>query len=120
RTVSAPAGRRGRPVAAGVLATAGALAILAGGRRAFAGIPVVFAGAVGVIAGVVVVSPLVVPRLVGFAGAVPARLGVPARLAVANARRNPRRVAATTGALLVGLALMSMVSALLSTAKAQT
>jgi putative ABC transport system permease protein len=71
--------------------------------------------------GMVVVSPLVVGRFTSALGWLPARLfGVPARLAAANGRRNPRRVAATTTALMIGVALMSMLSVLLATARSQS
>jgi putative ABC transport system permease protein len=50
-----------------------------------------------------------VPALVRLLGALPARGGgVPARIAVANAVRNPKRTAATTSALLIGVTLISL------------
>jgi putative ABC transport system permease protein len=59
--------------------------------------------------GVLVVGAVLVPALVRLAGALPARGGgVPGRLAVANAVRNPRRTAATTSALLIGVTLISL------------
>jgi putative ABC transport system permease protein len=45
-------------------------------------------------------------------------LGVPARLAVANARRNPGRTAATTAALMIGVGLMSSAAVALETVRA--
>ncbi len=127
------AGRRRvlvRLLVAVLLAGLGAVAMLAGVRGGFESIGEVFAGGVVLFAAVVLLLPLVVAPLVGAVGALPvrllaalpggARLAAPARLAVANARRNPRRVAATTSALAVGLALMSMVSVVLATAKVQS
>ncbi|MEU8221866.1 ABC transporter permease [Kribbella sp. NPDC048915] len=58
--------------------------------------------------GVLAVGSLVVPALIRLIGALPARGGVPARIAVANAVRNPRRTAATTSALLIGVTLISL------------
>lgn len=73
------------------------------------------AGAIGFV-GVLVLSPFFVPSLIRAVGAVRRLLphavggGVPANLAVANAVRNPRRTAATTSALLVGVTLISMLT----------
>jgi putative ABC transport system permease protein len=113
---------------AAVAVVAGAAVVVTGARHGFDGIPVVFGGALVLFTGVVVASPWFVPALTGAIGGLPARLpgvparallAVPARLATANARRNPVRVAATTSALVVGVALMSMVGVLLATAKDQ-
>ena len=66
--------------------------------------------------GVLALTPLVVPALIRIVGGLrrllPARLdgGIPATLAVANAVRNPRRTAATTSALLVGVTLIAMLT----------
>jgi putative ABC transport system permease protein len=68
---------------------------------------------------VLLLSPLFVGPLTGLVGWLPGRLfGVPARLAVAGARRNPGRVAATTAALMVGVGLMASASVALATIKA--
>jgi putative ABC transport system permease protein len=105
---------------AAALVGAGAATMIIAAPRGFPGIPVVFVGGFIVFAGLAVASPVLVPALIRLVGAVPARLfGTPARLAVANARRNPGRVAATTLALVVGLALMSTVSVLFATVKVQ-
>ncbi|GMA87619.1 hypothetical protein GCM10025868_28690 [Angustibacter aerolatus] len=54
-------------------------------------------------------ASLFVPPVVGLAGRLARRLGgVPATLAAGNSVRNPRRTAATTTALLVGVTLVSM------------
>ncbi|GAA0721320.1 ABC transporter permease [Dactylosporangium roseum] len=118
---AAPGGRPLRTVIAAVLAAGGALVMIAGTRvPGFNGVPIVFAGAIAVFTGIVIASPLIVARLTAWAGWLPAKLlGAPARLAVTNALRNPKRVAATTSALMVGLALMSVFSVLLATARAQ-
>jgi putative ABC transport system permease protein len=68
----------------------------------------VVVGGIGNFLALLLISPLVIGRLVAVLGWLPGRLaGVPARLATANARRNPGRTAATTAALLVGVALMA-------------
>ncbi|NUU16218.1 ABC transporter permease [Cellulomonas humilata] len=51
-----------------------------------------------------------VPKVVAFAGRLLARTGTSARLAAANTVRNPRRTAATSAALLIGVTLVAMMS----------
>ncbi|MFF0343473.1 ABC transporter permease [Kribbella sp. NPDC004875] len=59
--------------------------------------------------GILAIGSLLVPALIRLIGALPARGGgVPARIAVANAVRNPKRTAATTSALLIGVTLISL------------
>ncbi|SDS23758.1 FtsX-like permease family protein [Actinopolymorpha singaporensis] len=61
--------------------------------------------------GILLGAPLLVPALVRLLGGLTGRLGgPPARLAVGNAVRNPRRTAATAAALLVGVTLIAMMS----------
>ncbi|GAA3301504.1 FtsX-like permease family protein [Dactylosporangium vinaceum] len=117
-----PGHRRLRLGGAWTLAGAGAL-LIAGGTQApgFLGVPVVFLGAISLFAAAVAAGPFVIGRVTAWAGWLPSRLfGAPARLAVQGARRNPKRVAATTGALAVGLALMSLFAVLLATTRAQS
>ncbi|MET7421603.1 FtsX-like permease family protein [Dactylosporangium sp. NPDC005555] len=110
-----------RIVVAAVPAVTGGLLMLYGTTvPGFTGVPIVFLGAIGVFTGIVIAAPLIVSRLTAWAGWAPAKLfGAAGRLAVTNALRNPKRVAATTSALMVGLALMSVFSVLLATARAQ-
>jgi putative ABC transport system permease protein len=119
---SAVPGRRRLRLGAAWLLAAGGVALVAAGTVApgFLGVPVVFLGAIGLFGAAVAAGPFVIGRVTAWAGWLPARLfGAPARLAVAGARRNPKRVAATTGALAVGLALMSLFAVLLATTRAQ-
>jgi putative ABC transport system permease protein len=68
---------------------------------------------------VLLLSPLIVGPLTAAVGWLPGRiLGSPARLATANARRNPGRAAATTTALMIGVGLMSASAVLVSTTRA--
>ena len=116
------AGRAGRVAGAGVVAFLGVLAIAAGTRRGegFAGTPLVLGGAMMIFVAIVAVLPLVVGRLAGTVGWLPSQLlGVTARLATSNARRNPRRASAITTALMIGVALMSMFTVILATLKVQ-
>jgi putative ABC transport system permease protein len=109
-----------RLAAAVLIGLAGVAVMSFGTGRGFDGTTSVLGGGMVVFVALVVALPLVVVPLTRFVGWLPSRLfGVPARLAVHNARRNPRRVAATTTALMVGLALVSLFSVVLATARDQ-
>ncbi|ROS31247.1 ABC transporter permease [Cellulomonas sp. PhB150] len=69
----------------------------------------VLAGAVSFV-GVLVGAVYWVPKVVGRVGGLLARSGSSARLAAANAVRNPRRTAATSTALLIGVTLVALMS----------
>ncbi|SDK14735.1 putative ABC transport system permease protein [Nonomuraea maritima] len=72
---------------------------------------VVMAGGVLTFLALLVLGPVLVRPLGAFAGWVPRRLsGVPGRLAVDNAARNPKRAATTSVALTVGVTLMTLIS----------
>jgi putative ABC transport system permease protein len=60
--------------------------------------------------GVVLGSVFWLPRVVGAVGHLVGRTGTGARLAAANTVRNPRRTAATSTALLIGVTLVTMMS----------
>ncbi|MFD2794864.1 ABC transporter permease [Promicromonospora vindobonensis] len=60
--------------------------------------------------GIVLSAVLWLPRVAAFLGALVARTGPASRLAVANTLRNPRRTAATSTALLIGVTLVTMMS----------
>jgi putative ABC transport system permease protein len=106
----------------------------AGGLLTYAGLGNVSgqAGFVEIAAGgclcfvaVLALGPLIVPPAMTFLGwlcSFPAgRLtGAVARLATANARRYPRRVAATTAALTIGLTLMTLFTVVISSAQASS
>lgn len=75
----------------------------------------IVAGGVVTFLAVLIASPLFVAPLSTVIGAVPARLfGTTARLAVANARRNPGRTAITAATLMIGVGLMSVFSVVFS------
>ncbi|MDT0200519.1 FtsX-like permease family protein [Nocardioides sp. AE5] len=108
-------------VALGVLLLAAGIAALA---LAVAGqlVPVMVLGGVTTSLGVVVLGPVIVPALLRLVGAAAARV-VPeqarpaARLAAHNAVRNPRRTAATTASLMVGVTLTTAVLTGLASAR---
>jgi putative ABC transport system permease protein len=128
RPADAPAltGRAGRlrGAASLVLVLGGAVALVGalllsragGGNVEIALLGGVAGGAVsfvGILLGAVFWLPGVVSRI----GAVLARSGVSARLAAANTGRNPRRTAATSTALLIGVTLVAMMSVGAATAR---
>lgn len=78
----------------------------------------VLAGIVSFV-GVILTAPVVVPALARLLGSGAARVaGVPGELATDNTVRNPRRSAATSTALLIGITLMSAMLVGASTSKA--
>jgi putative ABC transport system permease protein len=92
----------------GFLLLAGGGLLLAGGARMHQ-VLIGVAGGVVSFLGVLAIGSLLVPALIRLLGALPARSGgVPSRIAVANAVRNPKRTAATTSALLIGVTLISL------------
>lgn len=75
-------------------------------------------GAAVTFLGIALLSPLVARPVAAVLGAPLRRLGVQGRLGQENAMRNPRRTASTAAALMIGLALVSMVTILSSSLKA--
>ncbi|MFC6883178.1 MULTISPECIES: ABC transporter permease [Actinomadura] len=115
------AGTGWRRVAAGTVLAAGGVALLLLGLFGDAGnaLATVAAGAVVVFLGVAVLSPLVARPLSRVLGWPFARwAGEPGRLARRNAMRIPRRTASTAAALMIGLALVSMVTIMAASLKA--
>ncbi len=124
---SLPASRlAGHSVKAGVAAvgaSVGAIAVgsFAGGLSLTTAALLLGLGLLGLFAGIAVLAPrLVKPlaRLVGW----PARIvgGLAGELAGANASRNPGRTASTAAALMIGLALVTVVAVLASGLRAST
>lgn len=112
---------RARVVVTGVLGLiAAALTVAAltqGSGPKFAMTLAVGAGLFG-LGAIVTAGPVLVGPLIRGLGAVPrALLGTPAALAVGNAGRNPRRTAATMSALLVGVAVVSMLTVMATSVK---
>lgn len=76
-------------------------------------------GAALVFVGVAMLAPVISRPVVRVLGAAyPRMFGAPGRLATKNALRNPRRTAATASALMIGLALVSAINVMSSSAKA--
>ena len=76
------------------------------------------AGGGATFTGVLLLGPIIVPALIRVTGRATGRLLGPAgRLAAGNAVRNPRRTAATTASLLVGVTLTTAVLTGLASAR---
>ena len=74
-------------------------------------VAVTFLGGFVIFVGIVVLGPLVARRLAAFVGRpLPLMFGVTGVLARGNAMRNPKRTTVTAAALIVGLALVALVS----------
>lgn len=76
------------------------------------------AGTMALLAAVLVLGPLLVGPVNRVLGVLPRALfGVPAKLASANAGRNPKRTAATTAALMIGVTIVALVTVVANSAK---
>ncbi len=81
------------------------------------GLPLIGLGAVTTVLGVFTLGPVLVGPAVGLLG-MPTRLfGVTGRYARNNARRNPKRTAATSAALMIGVALVGFITILAASTK---
>jgi putative ABC transport system permease protein len=84
-----------------------------------AGTFVIVAGGVVMFLAVLVLAPLFIGPLIALVGALPGRLfGTPARLATANARRNPGRTAVTSATLMIGVGVMALCCVLIGSVRA--
>lgn len=92
--------------------------LLLGRSSVAAGFGLAVLGSAGSFIGVLLSAVFWMPRVIGWFGGVPARTGVSARLAAANSVRNPRRTAATSTALLIGVTLVATMSTGAATARA--
>ncbi len=110
-----------RLIVGSLLAVAGAASLTAGlidlGGDALVEIG---AGMLGILVGVALLSPIAGRPVIRVFGLLFGPFGTVGRLATENSLRNPRRTAATASALMVGLALMTMMSILGSSASAST
>lgn len=103
---------RRRAIIGGAVLAVGVI-ILAVGLFASAGIGAVGLGAAVTFIGVAMLTPFAVPPMVAVLGRpLPAIAGITGRLGQDNAARNPRRTAATSSALMVGIALVAAIATL--------
>lgn len=106
-----------RIITACLLAAAGTALAAAGIPQGRNGLFTVAGGGSVFFLGVLTAGPLLVGPMVTALGWLPARLGgVPARLTIAGARRNPGRTSTTMIALTIGVGLMTLFSVVLATA----
>jgi putative ABC transport system permease protein len=94
----------------GLLLLAGGVAALGAGLFGDGGLELVGLGAALSFLAVATLSPLFARPVVGLLGLPFLRLGAPGVLGRGNAMRSPRRTSATAAALMIGLALVAMVS----------
>ena len=109
----------GRVVGGLLLAGAGVAAFVAGLAASGSGaLPLIGLGAVAVILGVFTLGPVLVRPITTLLGWPVAMLGVTGRYARQNVRRNPKRTAATSSALMIGVALVGFITILAASTKA--
>ncbi|MBI5157393.1 MAG: ABC transporter permease [Acidimicrobiia bacterium] len=120
REVEAPVRSLARRLAIGVGVTGAGLLLLAVGLIAKFdnALAVVGAGAVITFVGVSLLAPLVARAFARWAGAPMSRLGITGTLARGNAMRQPRRTASTASALMIGVALVTVIAVFSASAKA--
>ena len=119
--VSTPArSLRLRLVTGLVLLVAGLVGVFAGIAAKDNQASLVGLGSLLVLLGVIVLSPAISRRVIGLVGLPIRRSGATGRIAIDNARRNPRRTASTASALMIGLALVSAIGVLGTSTTAST
>lgn len=122
RDVATPPRSLGRRIAAGAGVTAFGMALVLLGLfgSAFLDNEIAFVGfgALITFVGVSMVAPLIARAFARFVGAPIARRGVAGRLAQENAMRRPRRTASTASALMIGVALVTLIAVFSASAKA--
>ncbi|QGG94390.1 ABC transporter permease [Actinomarinicola tropica] len=109
----------GRTVAGTLLTALGVVAfaagMVAGGTD---GLPVLGLGAGTILVGVITLGPVLVRPAMAVLGAPAARLsGITGRYAKENARRAPKRTAATASALMIGVALVGFITIVAASTK---
>ncbi len=118
-TVGGPKSLRNRAIAASILTGLGVLILFLGLFTSSGNVLVLVGlGAVVVFFGIAGLSPLIARRSARIIGApLPRLYGVTGTLARENSRRRPRRTAATASALMIGVAVVSVVAILASSLK---
>lgn len=118
-SVDTSAASRFRAVAGVVMTAVGALGIAVGLSGGDGAVQAVGLGAMLVFGGVAVLGPVIARPVSRVLGAPLPRLrGMAGTLARANAMRNPKRTSTTAAALMVGVALVSLITVLAASTKA--
>lgn len=116
--------RRGlvlRSVFGTLLLLAGLLGVVFGvAERGEEGTALVAVGGILLVLAALMLSPVLSRPVIKLLGWPFARLGAAGRIGTENARRNPRRTAATAAALMVGLALVSLATVVAGSMSAST
>ncbi len=108
----------GRVVAGSILTSLGVVAFAAGMARGSDGLPVLGLGAGTILVGVITLGPVLVRPAMAVLGAPATRLsGITGRYAKENARRAPKRTAATASALMIGVALVGFITIVAASTK---
>ena len=122
--VALPEASLHRRVIFGTLMVLGGIGLMVGGfavEDGSTGLTMIGVGMLGILIGVSLMSPVIGRPLVELLGLTYRRLfGTVGQLAAQNSKRNPRRTAATASALMLGLALVSLMSVLGASASAST
>ncbi|HEU4513719.1 MAG TPA: FtsX-like permease family protein [Nocardioidaceae bacterium] len=122
--VALPEASLHRRVIVGTLMVLGGIGLMVGGfavEDGSTGLTMIGVGMLGILIGVSLMSPVIGRPLVELLGVSYRRLfGTVGQLAAQNSKRNPRRTAATASALMLGLALVSLMSVLGASASAST
>jgi putative ABC transport system permease protein len=116
----APPARARRWALAGFLIAAGGVVVVAIGLTGAQSTSLTAAGCALALVGVAFGAPAASLRLATWLGRPLARAGLAGRLARDNARRNPTRIAASAGALTMGLTLVSLAAVAATSLKATT
>lgn len=103
-----------------VLLVAGIALLVVGAMQKENGVYIALPGGLVSAVGMLMLGGVWVPGLIGLLGRLVRRAGVPAELAVDNARRNPSRAASTASALLIGVTLVTMMTVGAASATATT
>ncbi len=120
--VALPESTMRRRIVLGVLLAIVGVASMAAGLLDLGGdvLVEIAGGMLAVLVGVALLSPLFARPVISLFDVAFRPFGTVGRLAAENSRRNPRRTAATASALMVGLALMAMMSIFGASASAST
>ena len=111
RSAAVESRRLGRRSAIGAAVTLIGAVLLYLGLSGGGGVPAVGAGVIAVFIGVAILAPVFARPVARFLGAPLTRLrGMPGTLARENAVRNPRRTASTAAALMIGVALVGVIT----------
>ena len=116
--IDASASSRTRAIGGALILTSGILSFTTGILGAGAALALIGSGTAATVIGVFVLGPVIARPLMHMLGApVKAISGTTGRLARENTKRNPKRTSATASALMIGVALVGLITILASSFK---